>query len=336
MRTAPVDLRALSPVGRAERVAASARALDAGELQILPSETGYVCVSRSIDAIAHLAPAPARIPIRLFASVADAERAAELTPAQARLVRRLSPGPAIYVLPDVDSAFWIPSADLIHRVATLATSELFCVELDARTADEAGAAIEVRGSSPDAILNDGSPSLSQPATVLSLPTIGGPTILRKGAYEERFIDKASTIVLLFVCTGNTCRSPMAEAIARSLLEDAGVRAQARSAGVGASHGAPPSPEALMALDTLGVAHPSGGSTPLTPELVAGADHVFAMTAGHLRRVLELAPEAQAKAILLDVHGRDIPDPIGRPPEDYLATANRIRDALNERLKEIIE
>ncbi|MBB6638057.1 low molecular weight protein arginine phosphatase [Cohnella thailandensis] len=103
--------------------------------------------------------------------------------------------------------------------------------------------------------------------------------------------------VLIVCTGNTCRSPMAEAMLRSLTEERGLDVEVRSAGVSTVDGLPVSPNAAETLRKRGVKKPSG-STSLTGEGTKWADLILTMTAGHKRAVLEKYPEAEVKTFTL--------------------------------------
>ena len=139
--------------------------------------------------------------------------------------------------------------------------------------------------------------------------------------------------ILFVCTGNTCRSPMAEVIARDLLgKDSGVTV--RSAGVAAGAGYPATEEARVAMAEMGLDLSGHRSQPVTRELIDGADVIYAMTNGHRRDMLALDPGAAARVFLLDPAGGSIPDPIGMPVEDYVETARVLRDLIARRLKEM--
>ncbi|TDJ57482.1 MAG: low molecular weight protein arginine phosphatase [Planctomycetota bacterium] len=149
--------------------------------------------------------------------------------------------------------------------------------------------------------------------------------------------------ILFVCTGNTCRSPMAEAIARSLIDKGllgdGSGFVVASAGVATGGGSPPTPEALGALAAMGIDH-NGTSTTLTGEMVRNADIVFGMTAGHVRAAREAAgKKAAGKAAALRVvrldPDADIDDPIGMDLSAYDALAKAFLKLLPRRLKEFM-
>jgi protein-tyrosine phosphatase len=145
--------------------------------------------------------------------------------------------------------------------------------------------------------------------------------------------------ILFVCTGNTCRSPMAEAVAQRWLDEgmpSGARYLAASAGVAAVEGMPPTPEAIDALAEAGITH-DGRSKALTAEMISNASCVLCMTEGHAelaRALVRGRPEDVAKIATLDPAG-DVDDPIGLGQEAYDALVKRFTTLIPERLQEVL-
>src|ERR1017187_3955096 len=139
--------------------------------------------------------------------------------------------------------------------------------------------------------------------------------------------------VLFVCTGNICRSPMAEGIFRQTIQGR-EHYRVLSAGLGAMEGQPPSAYAIQAVKELGIDIANQRSRMLAPELVQMADYIFGMTHSHVDTVMLLYPQAAEKTFLLrefdETLGsfeKDISDPIGGSYEVYLNCRDQIEQGI---------
>ena len=137
--------------------------------------------------------------------------------------------------------------------------------------------------------------------------------------------------VLFICTGNVCRSPMAEGLLRHM---AGDRVKVASAGLGAGHGQPPSAHAIEVLGKEGIDIADIRSQPVSAHLLQQADYIFTMTRDHLDMLLLLFPEMASKTRLLRFEeaakgGRaDVTDPIGGSRATYESCKADIQRAMS--------
>lgn len=198
---------------------------------------------------------------------------------------------------------------------------------------ELAAALEAAGVA--LAVDDGPTRLGSVSTPIRLTRAGGYRVLGDGSVDRRTIDQAMKRVILFVCSGNTCRSPMAEAIARDLFDKnppSNMPLVAMSAGTSAADGDAATPEGDLALRHLGVRPLPHRSRHLTREMIQQAEVVYAMTNAHRAAILRLDPDAAGKVELLSPAGKDIPDPIGSGPEVYISTAEAIRAGILHRFR----
>jgi len=180
----------------------------------------------------------------------------------------------------------------------------------------------------------------QPSTLVRLPKRGSFAVDRVGLVPAEDVRRLLTVRVLFVCTGNTCRSPMAQAIGQSLAErlpPGSVPIEVQSAGTAATDGSPPTPEGTEALRSLGFTPPSTRSRRLTTDLLSWADIVWTMTQSHARATSALAapltptPAGNGRIVqTLDPDGHDVPDPIGSPASVYRSTAQALHRLIAKR------
>jgi len=144
--------------------------------------------------------------------------------------------------------------------------------------------------------------------------------------------------ILFICTGNVCRSPMAEALFRRAVEGRG-NFRVLSAGLGAVDGQPPTQHSVVAMRELGVDISAQRSRALTANLLQQADYVFGMTHSHVDTVGLLYPGAAEKTFLLrefdeslDRYEKDISDPIGGSYQVYVGCRKQIEQGIASILK----
>ena len=143
--------------------------------------------------------------------------------------------------------------------------------------------------------------------------------------------------ILFVCTGNSCRSVMAEGLMRKRLYELGKDSvEIRSAGVRALNGMPPTDETVTVMREEGVDVSDHKTKNVTTDMIKGAGLILAMEPIHKDEIIRLVPEAAAKTYLLKEYesqskvnpkGFSVHDPIGKPVEEYRITRDEIKSEI---------
>jgi len=369
----PTRVIRIDPQDAAASVAAAAEgaaALGEGKLVGFATETVY-----GIAAVASHAVAMERLrdlkdrPERPFsvhmAWPEDVRRyVADVGPAAAKVIHKAWPGPVTLVL---ETGGQLPDPRLqdagMHDVLTsegriglrcpdapvarmmldgvdevvVAPSANLAGHPSPRTGDEVLADIDGR---IDLLIDSGPTDCGGDSTILACSGDKWD-VLRAGVCDDADIQRIMATTYVFVCTGNTCRSPMAEGLAiKALSEKLGCDAKdlpkngfwIESAGVLAFPGGPASIQSVQALDKFGADISSHASQKLTSELINCSDLIFCCTRQHLSEARCLAPSAADKMRLLDPDG-DIPDPIGADVSVYLEIAERIDRAFRKYLEE---
>lgn len=150
-------------------------------------------------------------------------------------------------------------------------------------------------------------------------------------------------MILFVCTGNTCRSPMAEGALRVLLnKERPDQFEVLSSGTGAAVGFPATLYAIEAAKIWDADISKHKSRPLTAELIDRVDLIFGMASSHVKEVLRLEDKVEDKTFLLksfpdnNPEGEGVEDPIGQPLDRYNETFLEIGEYLGKHLVEIVK
>jgi protein-tyrosine phosphatase len=168
-------------------------------------------------------------------------------------------------------------------------------------------------------------------------------ILREGAVSASQIQAWASLEIVFVCTGNTCRSPIGEAVCKKYFADnlgcsidelPALGYKISSAGISSFSGAVASDHSASVCREHQVSLEGHQSRPLTLELIEKSDLIFTMSHSHWLRIVELDPLAERKCFLLDENG-DIADPIGFGVEVYRQCFKQIEKAVKRRMSEIL-
>jgi protein-tyrosine phosphatase len=350
-------------------------ALGEGRLVAFPTETVYglaasALVPAAVERLRHSKGRPDAKPLTLaIAGAADAlDWVPDMSALGRRLARRCWPGPVTLVFnggierglasrlseavrqwlaPAGTLGLRVPDHDAILQVLRQLPGPLVLTSANASgmpPATTAGQVIEAVGQDVDLVIDDGPSQYGQASTVVK---VNGNRfeVLREGVVPVSALERLTPCIIVFVCTGNTCRSPLAEGLCKNLLADRlGCSVEALpergfivlSAGLAAMMGGGAAPEAALAAQELGADLSGHASRPLTADLVAQADHVITMTRSHLLAVASQFPRVDPPVRLLGGDGQDIADPIGCDQHVYRECAQQILQHLESLVPEFLE
>lgn len=340
-------------------------ALAEGRVCALPTETVYGLAARAdrpeaLEELRRLKGRPAELTFTWHVAARSAlEGFGELRALANRLAERYWPGPLTLVLrgtpPGLETIArdgWTGVRCPAHPATTavLAACDFPVVMTSAnrhgeRPLLEAEAVQRAFGPELALVVDGGKARLGEASAVLRLGA-GRFELLREGLLGLDELRRTAGLRIAFVCTGNTCRSPMAEALARRLLgarlggqqaaEEATLARfgfEVLSMGVHAASGAPASVGTQEALAARGLDSSAHRARQATPEALARLDRIYGLTQGHVEALrAALPPGRYAPVERLDPR-RDIADPIGGGPEVYGRALEEIERAVRARLDE---
>ena len=344
--------------GDAAKLAHAARLLRAGELVAFPTETvyGLGADARNAEALARLTKVKGRRDGKPYALLVPSLKAAEAAAGgfgriATKLARVYWPGPLTLVVPRPDSAgggsigLRLPD----HRIARALIAHCGCPlatpSANKSGSDEPVTAQQVReqfNGEIAAVLDGGPASHGVPSTVIKVEN-ESVEVLRKGNIKTDDLLELARPTLLFICTGNTCRSPMAAGFCMMEFESTprgrdpgpdlgrGVALPFRvlSAGTAALDGERSDPMALEAMREVHIDISTHRTRGVNPSLIDSADWIFTMTQAHRDSILSLMPSCAERMQLLSKRGEEIPDPIAHSLEGYRQVRDKIAICLRD-------
>ena len=334
-----LDWRSASPDELARQ---ATQAIATGALVVLPTEVGYVLAAEpaSLSDPAR----PSGLPDSLktfrldgFFDPNEFLARTETTPVERVLASRIWPGPVGWVDDDLPFPAWVPSHFAIASVLSQYRVPLALFELNASqpiVLADLGERIEL--AIDDAATQCGSLTLIRPNDSLW-------SIVREGSMSEDEIRQRLARKIVFICTGNTCRSPMAEGLFKlRLAERIGCAVEQlpsrgfviSSAGLSAGSDDRATTDSIDVLREFGLDLTYHRSRPACFDLISTADDLIVMTRGHLQSLLGTYPAFNGAIRLLCGMDGDLNDPIGRGPDVYRACATVVQNHVDRLICEM--
>lgn len=343
-------LRVLDRTALATELARAGEILRGGGLVAFPTETVYgIAVAASqpaaVERLYRLKGRPTHKAMTLM--IADCapvqERCPDVPPRAVELMKRFWPGPLTIVLPSPALegmggmiGFRLPAHPLARGLVRAAGVPLLVPSANPSDLPPARTAEQVLSYFPeglDLVIDGGAAEGGESSTVVKVEG-DEVVVLREGAISSHRVLEPHRERLLFVCTGNTDRSPLAAALVRrQLCQRLGCTEEqllergyeVLSAGLAADEGRRASRKARVALQEFSPTLSLEGhrAQRLGNELVMGATRIFCMERQHAQQVLAFFPHRVRDVVLIDPEGQDVPDPISEPMDAYRRLIRRL-------------
>ncbi len=260
-------------------------------------------------------------------------------------VHRLPPRVREAVLPNGEIRVRVPDHELALRALRLLAGPVVMIgahrsgDADAVTAQDV---VSRLGNDIDVVLDDGRCKFAQRSSIVRVGERGFD-ILRQGVFSETNLNRLASFMIVLVCTGNTCRSPMAEALLKKRIADRlGCTAAelddrgyvVMSAGLSAPPGGRAAAEAVQTMKERGLDLGQHESQPLSERIVRFADFIITMTRSHREAILEHFPDAEPRVHTISRGTGDVADPIGGPLDLYRRCAEQLDGYLETWMAEL--